>query len=159
MFSFCKKKFDVEISEISEVKIYGFSKKSNDKTIAKDIHELSVKFYGIMNKKPVIPYFILSKNYDIKTKDFEMFIGSIYENTLFTQYIIPEGKYAKITVRPKLGFMWGLSIGEAKRYFYTIWLKNSKYEPLNMEYEYHTEKSIGKKPAIDILFSISDKWR
>ena len=149
-------KFDVEIIEISEITIYGFWKKSNDKTISKDINELSAKFHSIIKEKPVIPFFVLSKNYNEKTRDFDMFIGSIYENTLFEQHIISKGKYAKMTIRPKFGFIWGLSIGAAKRYFYTKWLKNNKYKSLNMEYEYHTEKSIGKKPTIDIIFSILD---
>ena len=56
-----------------------------------------------------------------------------------------------------MGFMWGLSIGEAKRAFYTEWLPNSDYTALNMEYEYHTEISAGKNPQIDILFSIEKR--
>ena len=141
-------KLDIEIVDISETKIYGFSKKSKDKTISKDINELSAKYYDIIKERPVLPFYVLSKNYNEKTKDFEMFIGSKYENAIFEQYIIPKGKYAKIKIKPKLGFLWGLSIGEAKRYFYTKWSKNNKFKPLNMEYEYHTEKSIGKKPTI-----------
>ena len=149
----------VEILDVPEIKIYGFSKKSNDKSMAKDINELSVKFYSIIKEKPTIPFFILSKNYNVITKDFDLFIGSICENNTFEQYIISEGKYAKITIKPKFGFLWGLSIGETKRYFYKKWLKNSKYKALNMEYEYHTEKSISKKPTIDIIFSISDNMK
>jgi len=149
-------KLNVEIIEASEFKIYGFSEKSNDKTISKDINKLSVKYYNIIGKKPVIPYFVLSKNYNEKTKDFELFIGSIKENEVFEQYIIPKGKYAKITLKPKFGFIWGLSIGNAKKYFYKNWLKNKNFMPLNMEYEHHTEKSIGKNPTIDIIFSIKD---
>ena len=53
-----------------------------------------------------------------------------------------------------MGFMWGLSIGEAKRYFYKEWLPKSGFLPLNMEYEYHSEASKGKNPQIDILFAI-----
>ena len=148
--------FDVEIIELSEIKIYGFSKKSNDKTVSRDVKELSTKYHAIIKKKPIIPYFILSKNYNEKTKDFEMFIGSIYENKAFEQCIIPKGKFAKIIIKPKLGFIWGISIGQAKRYFYTKWIKNSKYKAMNIEYEYHTEKSIGKNPTIEIIFAIKD---
>ena len=149
-------KLNVEIIEVSELKIYGFSDKSNDRTISKDINKLSAKYNNIIGEKSVIPYFVLSKNYNEKTKDFELFIGSIQENAIFEQYIIPKGKFAKITVKPKLGFIWGLSIGSAKKYFYKNWLKNNNFKPLNMEYEHHTEKSIGKNPTIDIIFSIKD---
>jgi hypothetical protein len=86
-----------------------------------------------------------------------LFIGSIYENTVFEQYTIPKGKYVKIIIEPKLGFLWGLVIGEAKRYFYTTWLERNKYKPLNMEYEHHTEESISKKPTVEIFFSIMDE--
>jgi len=86
-----------------------------------------------------------------------MLIGGTLESKLLELYIISKGKYAKITIKPKFGFLWGLSIGEAKRYFYTDWIKSSNYMPLNMEYEYHTEKNIGKNPTVDIIFSISDK--
>jgi len=149
-------KFNVEIVDLDEIKIYGFSKKSNDKTLPKDIHELSSKYHNIINKKPTVPFFVLSKDYDLQTKDLEIFVGSIYENKAFEQYIIPKGTFAKITIKPKLGFIWGLSIGEAKRYFYIKWIKDNKFIPLNMEYEYHTEKSLSKKPTIEIIFSISD---
>ena len=149
-------KFNVEIIELDEIKIYGFSKRSNDKALPKDIKELSSKYHNIIDKKPKIPFFVLSRDYDIKTKDLEIFIGSIYENKAFEQYTIPKGKFAKMTIKPKLGFLWGLSIGEAKRHFYIKWIKNNKFKPLNMEYEYHTEKSLSNKPTIEIIFSISD---
>lgn len=80
-----------------------------------------------------------------------------FDNKQLEQFIIPKGKYTKITIKPKLGFLWGLSVGEVKRYFYTNWIKSSKYKPLNMKYEYHTEKSIDEKRTVDIVFSISDK--
>jgi Bacterial transcription activator, effector binding domain. len=150
-------KLNVEILEIDKTAIYGLSKISNDKTIAKDITELSKQYKDIVKNETVLPYFILSKNYNEQTKDFEMLVGGTLEGKQLEQYIISKGKYAKITIKPKFGFLWGLSVGEAKRYFYTDWIKSSNYKPLNMEYEYHTEKSIGKKPTIDIIFSISDK--
>ena len=150
-------KLNVEILEIDKTTIYGLSKMSNDKTISKDITKLSKQYKDIIKNETVLPYFILSKNYNEQTKDFEILIGGTLEIKQLEQYIISKGKYAKITIKPKFGFLWGLSVGEAKRYFYTNWIKNSNYKPSNMEYEYHTEKSIGKKPTIDIIFSISDK--
>ena len=150
-------KLNVEILEIEENTIYGLSKKSNDKTVAKDIKELGKQHKDIVRKEKVLPFFVLSKNYNEQTKDFDMFIGSTVESKELEQYIIPKGKYARITIKPKLGFLWGLSVGETARYFYTNWIKNSNYKPLNMEYEYHTEKSIGKNPTIDMIFAISDK--
>ena len=73
------------------------------------------------------------------------------------RFVLPAGEYARITVKPKLGFLWGVAIGEAKRYFYTKWLPESPFEALNMEYEYHTEESVGKHPSITIVFAVQRK--
>lgn len=149
-------KYNIEIISQNEIKLYGFSKKSGDQTIPRDINELSENYSKIMGKE-VLPYFVLSQNYDEEAKTFELFVGSIKVNESLEKFKIPQGKFAKITIKPKFKFLWGLSIGKAKRYFYTEWIKNSKYKSLNLEYEYHTEKSIGKNPTIDILFWIKDK--
>lgn len=148
---------DIEYIELQE--IYGIWQKSNDKTVSKDIKTLSKKYITTvpMTGKMVLPYFVLSKNYDALNHNFEMFIGGNISNSNLESLILPAGEYAKITVKPKLGFLWGASIGEAKRYFYTKWLPKSNYEALNMEYEYHTEKSTGNNPTIDLIFAIQKK--
>ena len=139
-----------------EINIYGLRQKSNDKTQSKDISVLSKEFYKVANKKggEVLPFFVVSKDYNEITKDFELLIGGLLKNDNLQAFTIPRGVYAKVTVKPKIGFLWGLSIGEAKRFFYTKWLPKHGYTANNMEYEYHTEVSIGKHPQIDILFSI-----
>ena len=150
---------EVRIESLEERTVYGLWKKSNDRTIKKDIDSLSKAYHDIVSipKGKVLPYFVLAQNYNIETQDFELFIGSNSVNGNLDSYILPPGNYAIITVKPKLGFLWGLSIGEAKRYFYTKWLSENPYKAINMEYEYHTEKSTGKSPTIDIVFAISKK--
>ena len=151
--------FKVNVVYKEQQVINGLWKKSNDKTISKDIEELSKRYHKVVSLpgKKVFPYFVLSKNYDEKSKDFEMFIGSTIKKESLDSFILPAGEYAKITIRPKFGFWWGISIGEAKRYFYTKWIWENPYEALNMEYEYHTEKSVEKRPTIDIIFAIKKK--
>lgn len=153
------KKSDVNVVHLDEVKIFGLWKKSNDKTISNDIKVLSEKYHSIVSlpEGKVFPYFILTKNYDEQTKEFELFIGSTIDKNGLEHFLLTAGEYARITVKPKLGFLWGASIGEAKRYFYTKWLPENPFKGLNMEYEYHTEKSIGKHPTIDIFFAIQRK--
>lgn len=147
-------KLDVNIINVEERIIYGLSKNSNDRTMSKDINELSKKYRTINISDNVLPYFVLSKNYDAKTGNFELFVGSSVNDDRLSKLVLPAGKYAVITIKPKLGFLWGLSIGEAKRYFYTKWVKENNINGKNLEYEYHTEKSIQKKPTIDIIFAI-----
>ena len=105
----------------------------------------------------MLPFFVLSRNYNEQSHDFELFIGSVIDKDGLESYILPANEYAKITVKPKLGFLWGVSIREAKQYFYTKWLPTSSLEALNLEYEYHTEKSTKKQPTIDIIFAIRCK--
>lgn len=153
-------KLDFSIIENSEDKlIYGLRQKSNDKTQSKDIPTLSNKYYDVVHKGSgeVIPFFVVSKDYNESTKDFGLFIGGLLENVSLDTFIIPKGIYGKVTIKPKMGFLWGLSIGEAKRAFYTEWLPKSDYTALNMEYEYHTEISKGKKPQIDIFFAVNKR--
>lgn len=150
---------EVNIEYIQQQIIYGLWCKSNDKTIHKDIKSLSKKYHTAVSMQvgKVLPYFVLSRNYNKQSKNFEMFIGSTINKSSLENFVLYAGEYAKITIKPKLSFLWGASIGEAKRYFYKNWLSQNPYKALNMEYEYHTEKSIKKQPTIDIIFAVQRK--
>ncbi len=152
-------KLEVSVINMEEQVIYGVQKNANDKTVSADIKNLSGKYYSVMSSDEgsILPYFVLSRDYDKRTKDFKLFIGSILEKEGLESFVLPEGDYAKVTVKPKLGFLWGVSVGEAKRYIYTKWLPQSDYQELNMEFEFHTERSVGKHPTIDILFAVKGK--
>ena len=145
---------DVEDDQL----VFGLWQKSSDKRQSKDIPALTERYYGIVSKgrSEVLPFFVLSKGYDEGTGEFDLFVGGKLENDALEQFTIPRGVYAKATVRPKMGLLWGLSIGQVKRDFYTVWLRGSGYAAVNMEYEHHTEASIGKKPQIDILFAVKE---
>ena len=149
----------VDIIYMEQQTLYGLWQKSNDKTISKDIKALSKQYHAIvsMPERKVLPYFVLSRNYNEQSRDFELFIGGVIDKGCLERYTLPAGEYAKITVKPKLGFLWGASIGEAKQYFYTKWLPASAFEALNLEYEHHTERSMEKQPTIDIIFAIRRK--
>ncbi|WP_242845419.1 GyrI-like domain-containing protein [Clostridium sporogenes] len=96
---------NVEIVELKEKVVYGLWKQSNDKTISNDIDTLSEEYYNTIcsTKEMVLPYIVLSRNYDETSKDFEMFIGSTIENNGLKSFTLPAGKYAKVTIKPKLG--------------------------------------------------------
>lgn len=105
----------------------------------------------------VLPLYVLSRNYDPRTEAFELLIAGNFVAPPLAAFTLEAGLYARITVRPKLGFLWGPAVGEAKRYFYTKWLPGSGYAARNLEYELHTEKSVGKAPSIDLLFAVRGK--
>ncbi len=150
---------EVNIEYIEQQTIYGLWQKSNDRTISKDINALFKQYYAVvsMPEGKVLPYFVLTQNYNERSRDFDLLIGSVIDKSGLESYVLSASEYAKITVKPKLGFLWGSSIGEAKQYFYTKWLPKSSFEALNLEYEYHTERSKEKQPTIDIIFAIRRK--
>ena len=123
---------EVNLEYIEQQTIYGLWQKSNDKTISRDIKALSKQYHAVvsMPEGKVLPYFVLSRNYNEQSRDFELFIGSMIDKSSLESYVLSAGEYAKITVKPKLGFLWGASIGEAKQYFYTKWLPKSSFDCL-----------------------------
>ena len=145
----------VSLAALEERTIYGLLRVSCDRTISKDIPKLSKEYKAVLGQKGALPFFVLSRNYREKDGVFELLIGGLVEKPGLTALILPAGEYAKITVQPKLGFLWGAAIGEAKRFFYTQWLPASPYRPLNLEYECHTEKSVGRHPSIDLYFAVT----
>lgn len=152
---------EVRLEQRDEITLYGVWGKTNDKTTTKDIPHLSSKFHKMTGTKDgtILPFFVLSKNYDANTGNSELFIGSLIADDKLSKLILPCSEYAIATIKPKFGALWGLAIGEAKHFFYTKWLPQSDYYAQNLEYEYHTEKAVGKKPTIDIVFAICTRTK
>lgn len=145
--------------------LQGVWTKSSDRTQRKDIPALSKEFYRRARKKPgeVLPFFVLSQGYNKRKGTFDLFIGTNEKGGVkakpgaLEEAMLPWGLYACITVRPKLGFLWGPAIGQAKRYFYTQWLPKAPYVARNMEYERHGKNSKGFRGSIRLLFAIMEK--
>lgn len=150
---------NVTLEQRGEQTLYGLWAPSNDRTVSKDIPHLSEQYYRAAQQEngTVFPFFALSRNYDEQTRGFELFIGSIADHEGLEAFVLPAGTYGKLTVRPKLGFLWGAAVGQAKTFFYAKWLPSSGYRAANLEYEYHTEKSVEKSPSIDLFFTIQNK--
>lgn len=152
-------KMEVRLQQKENMILYGVWGKASDQTLSKDIPLLSSAFYIITRTQEgmVLPFFVLSRNYNASTGDSELFIGSLLSNDGLSELALPNAMYAVITVKPKFGVLWWLAVGEAKRFFYTKWLPQSNYCGENMEYEYHSEKTKGKNPTVDIVFAIKER--
>lgn len=152
-------KIEVRLEQKATTILYGVWGKMSDRTAAKDIPLLSAAFHNITKTQEgtVLPFFVLSQHYDESTGNSELFIGGLLSNEGLSELVLPNDIYAVVTVRPKFGMLWGIAVGEAKRLFYTKWLPQSEYCAQNMEYEYHSEKTIGKKPTLDIVFAIKKR--
>lgn len=150
---------EVTLETMEAREIHGLWVKSGDRTVSKDIPRLSGEFYQAAGKKAgeVLPFYVLSRNYDPRTGAFELLIAGDSAAPALASFTLEAGVYARITVRPKLGFLWGPAVGEAKRYFYTKWLPESGCAARNLEYELHTEKSVGRAPSVDLLFAVSGR--
>lgn len=150
---------EIELSPQPGKTIYGLWASSSDKTIAKDIPTLSGRFYKTLQKEPgaILPFYVLTKDYDQATGSFRLLIGCEEQAEGLEAFQLADSAYARVTVKPKLGFLWGPAIGGAKRYVYAKWLPASGYEALSLEYEYHTVKSTGRNPEIDLFFALKPK--
>lgn len=149
----------LQIAQRPERQLYGVWGPSNDRTQARDIPAISKRYYQTVDKKSgqVLPFYVLSRGYDEKTQAFSLFIGGEAYGAGLDALILPAGTYAQMVIRPKLGFLWGPAIGEAKQFFYAKWLPDSPYRAMNMEFELHTEKSLGWNGSVELLFHIEKK--
>ena len=136
--------------------LYGLHRYTNDRDQSRDIPMLSRQFYDRTGGKPqpAPAFYVVSRDYEPSAGAFVLFVGDGGSGRTLEPEVLPEGTYAVMTVRPKLGFLWGAAIGQAKRWFYTKWLPGSGYEARNLEYELHTEQSTGKHPSVELRFAI-----
>lgn len=135
--------------------IYGTSALSNVKKQAKDIPALSARYRKLSGQpQNTVPFFVVSTGYQPASGDFSLFVGGDMPREGLQAFTLPAGTYGHVVIRPKLGFAWGAAIGEAKRAFYTEWLPASGYKALNIEYEHHTNTSLGKHPTLELLFAV-----
>ncbi|MGM9676946.1 MAG: GyrI-like domain-containing protein [Butyricicoccus sp.] len=153
-----KQRWEVKLLEQDRQTLYGIAGMSSDTAQRRDIPAFSAKLYQSLDckKGTYLPFYVVSHGYDEKNGTFMLFVGGKIQRPKLEQLVLPAGTYASITVHPKLGFLWGLAIGAAKYWFYTVWLPSQPYEPVNLEYELHTESSSGTHAAIDLLFAIRE---
>ena len=153
------KGFVVKLMEQEERRLYGLGQPSGDRRQRRDIPALSERFFRSVGAAPgtLLPFYVLSKDYDAGSGSFALFVGGTRPHPGLEEELLPAGIYARIEVQPRLGVLWGLSIGAAKRWFYTRWLPENCFEAVNLEYELHTTKSTGRRPSVDLLFALQLK--
>jgi predicted transcriptional regulator YdeE len=164
-------KVDPTIVTLNEpIQMIGVSTRTGMKTIFQDAANLGQKYKQvkdqglIQNKKVPWAFVAISKNFQ-GTESWDYLMGDIV-NTLdhvpagLECFEIPVSTYAVFPIRPKSKFSWGITIGRTKKYIYTEWLPNSNYEAdpsILGDFEYHDERSLAKKPVIDLYVAIKEK--
>lgn len=152
------------------IKMIGVSMRTGMKTIFKDAADLGRKYRNvkeqglIQNKKVPWEFVAISKNFQ-GTESWDYLMGDVV-NPLehvpegLESFEIPVSTYAVFSIRPRSKFSWGITIGRTKKYIYTEWLPNSKYEAdpcILGDFEYHDERSLQKKPEIDLYVAIKKR--
>lgn len=139
--------------------LHGLAMPSADKTIARDIPALTAAFHRAGGTAPgsVLPFYVVTSGYRPQDGTFTLFIGGEAPHPALQALALPSGEWGHIAVRPRLGFLWGPAIGQAKRYFYTRWLPASGRQARSIEVEHHTAQSTGKRPHIDLYFALTPK--
>lgn len=164
-------KREPQIVSLSEpIKMIGVSTRTGMKTIFKDAARLGQEYKRIKdanvirNKKEPWGFVAISKDFQGQ-ESWEYLMGDV----VTTFDLVPEGlqcfeipplTYAVFSIRPKSKFSWGIAIGLTKKYIFTEWLPNSKYEADNSilgDFEYHDERSLAKNPEIDLYIAIKEK--
>ena len=136
-------------------RFYGLWTASGDRAVRRDIPRLSRRYHQISGlPAPALPFLVLCRDYDRRTGAFSLFVGGETEREGLEPFDLPAGLYARAEVRPLLGLFWGAAIGGAKREFYAKWLPASGYRPRNLEFEYHTARSVGRFPSVDLCFAL-----
>lgn len=150
---------EISVVERPQVTLYGIWGTSSDKGQARDIPRLSRMLYALLGipAGSLLPYYVVSKDYDVRTKAFALFVGGERRGQGLGTAVLPAGLYAETTVRPVLGFLWGPAIGRAKGAFYAQWLPSSGYDARNLEFEYHDARSTGKGRSIQLFFAIENR--
>ncbi len=149
------------------IAIMGMSMETDTRRVYGDVPRLGRQFEAYKQEN-VIPgkaepwgFAAVSKDFDEATGAFSYIMGDVVAGldqvpAGLTGFQIPAGTYAVFPVRPKNRFGWGMAIGHAKRYAYTVWLPASDYEPAGTidDFEYHDERSTGKNPEIDLYVAV-----
>lgn len=150
-----KKSREVTIVTLEARTLYGLSMPSGDKSAARDIAGLTRRYRAATGTAlKGVPLYVLSRDYDQETRAFTLFVGGEEPAEPLTPLPLPAGQYAVLPVSCGAAPFWGMAVGRAKRFFYTEWLPASGFRARNLEYEHHTEKSVGRRPRVDLLFAI-----
>ena len=155
----------------SPIKMVGVSMRTSIKTIYKDAVLLGKEYQQvkeqnlIQNKKEPWAFVAISKDFSNDNSSWEYLMGDVVTSfgsvpKGLIAFEIPVKTYAVFTIHPKFKFLWGPTIGLTKKYIFTEWLPNSKYDSdheIIGDFEYHDQRSISKNPSIELYIPIREK--
>jgi len=165
-------KSDPEIVTLkSSIKMIGVSINTSMDTIFKDAAALGRKYKSIKDRNIIKhktspwAFVAISKDFTNNGDNWEYLMGDVVDSfdgqpEELTEFEIPAKTYAVFKISPRFSFLWGPTIGLTKKYIYTEWILKSGYESDNDvigDFEYHDERSLAKKPMIELYVAIKKK--
>jgi predicted transcriptional regulator YdeE len=149
-------------------KVIGLSIQTNMNSVYTDVPKVLQQLLslnekiGIPNKKQPWEYISLSNNFT-DDKSWDYYTGYVVTKSEsipkeFIFFETPAGDYAVFPVRCRVNYLLGLVIGKTKKYIYTKWLPESKYEFMGYEFEYTDEKMFNENAnSLDLYVAIKEK--
>ncbi len=95
--------------------------------------------------------YVIRENADEKG-DCDLFCGGHTGGEEISDFTVPAGEYASVTVTPKFGLFWGSALENADFYLRSEWPKESgrRLDDFRME----IRDMLGKKPTLEILYRL-----
>lgn len=150
---------EIVLSEQPAANLYGLTMLSDDRTQAKDVRDMYQCYKTAVHAEEgaVVPLYIGTKDYNTRSRDFTLFIAGNIQAPGLRPIMLPGGLYAHFPVRARFGYFWGAALRKARCHFYGFWLSHSDYEPRNIDYEFHTQKTMLDSPEVELYFAIKKK--
>lgn len=145
---------DVIIKELQEQIFYGLRTISNDKQIKKNTQDLMQQVHRASGCEMKPPYIICTKEFYQDDGEYQLFVGGMKRYQNLEKLMMLEGTYAVIEVSCKWMQSWYTAIHEAKHYIYHKWVDKTPYVPCHVEYVLFTEKSLEKKPILELYVKL-----
>jgi len=141
--------FDVTIKNREEQTLYGLWVRSSltaSGTEWENLMALYSRRSGDQGKK-----YVIRENTDGKM-ECDLFCGGQTGGEEISEFTVPAGEYASVTVTPKFGLFWGSAIDNADFNLRNEWPKVSgrKLDDFRME----IRDMLGKKPSLEILYRL-----
>ena len=146
----------VEIRSLKAGKLHGFSAETNEMNRRREITALATRYHELLGPGKHLPLYVVSQN-RAPEGNYSLFFGGNPKNEAMQAIDMPAGPYARMVIRPKYGLFWGKAIAEARDWFFREWLPASNYTKKDLEFEHHSEKTIEKRPTLELFFALEKK--
>ena len=143
------KSIDVTIKNWEEQTVYGLWIRSSLTAAGTEWENLMTLYSRRSGDRGI--RFVIRENADEK-QECDLFCGGLTGGEEISEFTIPAGEYASVTVTPKFGLFWGSAIENADYYLRSEWPKEAGRRLDDFRVE--IRDMLGKKPSMEILYRL-----